>query len=111
MGSVVAMSMEELHALPSVVNLETAGKAIGCSRAKAYDLHRCGEFPVTVRKVGRRLKVSKAEILRYLGVDISDELVEDNEVRIGGKVVHPNKTYRVKGSRLIALMRGGNAES
>lgn len=102
----MAMTMAELHALPSVVNLETAGRAIGCSRAKAYELHASGEFPVTVRQVGSRFKVSKADILRYLGVDSSDELVEDNAVRIGGKVVHPNKTYRVKGRQLIELMGG-----
>lgn len=47
----MAMTMAELHALPSVVNLETAGRAIGCSRAKAYELHASGEFPVTVRQV------------------------------------------------------------
>ncbi len=110
MGSVVAMTMEELHALPSVVNLETAGKAIGCSRAKAYDLHRAGDFPVTVRKVGRRFKVSKADILRYLGVDSTSDLSEDDGgVTVGGKVLYPNKFYRIKGKRLIELMRGEDA--
>lgn len=99
------MTMAELAALPAVVNLETAGRAIGCSRVKAYQMNADGDFPVEVRRIGNRFKVSKADILRYLGVDNTPDIVDDEGgIRIGGKVLHPNKTYRVTGRRLIELM-------
>jgi len=62
------MSQAELQALPSTVDLTTAGRAFGIGRTKAFELARAGEFPVKVLVVGRRLRVSKAVILEALGV-------------------------------------------
>jgi hypothetical protein len=62
------MSQAELLALPSVVDLTTAGRAFGIGRTKAFELARTGEFPVKVLIVGRKFRVSKAVILEALGV-------------------------------------------
>ena len=42
------MSQAELLALPSAVDLTTAGRAFGIGRTKAFELARAGEFPVKV---------------------------------------------------------------
>jgi hypothetical protein len=63
-----AMTEAELLALPSAVDLATAGRAFGIGRTKAYELVRLGEFPVAVLRVGRTFRVPKAAILEALGV-------------------------------------------
>lgn len=62
------MSQAELLALPSAVDLTTAGRAFGVGRTKAFELARAGEFPVKVLRVGRKFRVPKAAILEALGV-------------------------------------------
>lgn len=43
-----------------------AGEALGISRATAYRLARSGDFPVRVLKIGKQLRVSIADLDRYL---------------------------------------------
>ena len=62
------MMVAQLQALPVSVDLVTAARAFGIGRSGAYDLHARGEFPCTVLKVGRRLVVPRAELLRALGM-------------------------------------------
>jgi len=62
------LSREELLALPPVVNVETAAKALGCGRTLAYDLVRRGEFPCRVLRLGARWVVPTADLLRAIGV-------------------------------------------
>jgi hypothetical protein len=64
----IGMTKAELRALPVSVDLVTAARAFGIGRSGAYDLQARGEFPCVVLKVGRRLVVPRAEILRALGV-------------------------------------------
>jgi hypothetical protein len=61
------MSMEELLALPVVVDLDTAGRAWGLGRTKSQELARAGEFPCTVFRLGRYYRVRKEELMRSLG--------------------------------------------
>lgn len=64
------MSRAELLALPVTIEVPTAGRAFGFSRAHSYELARVGEFPVRVMKVGRaRYRVITAELLEALGID------------------------------------------
>lgn len=44
------------------VNIETVGKMLGISRAKAYDLARRDELPVPVIRLGHRMVISKRAI-------------------------------------------------
>lgn len=62
------MGDAELLALPVTVDLPTAGRAFGLGRTKAYEMARAGEFPCPVLPLGRRFKVTKANLLRALGI-------------------------------------------
>lgn len=50
---------------PEMLKLDQAGKLLGISRWLAYDLHRRGEFPVPVLKLGRCLRVSRPVLEEY----------------------------------------------
>jgi hypothetical protein len=67
-----AMSRAELLALPAVVGMVTAGRALGIGRTRAFELARRGEFPVPVLRVGATYRVPTAPLLRLLGL-ASDE--------------------------------------
>lgn len=45
-----------------------ACRLLGISRGLGYELARTGQFPVPVLKLGRRLLVSRAALLRMLAV-------------------------------------------
>lgn len=62
-----AMTVEELLALPATVNVVTAGRALGISPNKAYELIRNGEFPVRTLRLGNTLKVPQPCCGRPLG--------------------------------------------
>lgn len=64
------MSIEDLLALPAVVDLTTAGKAWRMGHSKAAELARKEEFPCPVLRVGRYWKVRKVELLRSLGLNL-----------------------------------------
>jgi predicted DNA-binding transcriptional regulator AlpA len=109
------LTEDQLRALPSVVNIETAGYAFGMSRPLSYDLARNGNFPVPVLKVGKRYRVPTAAILTLLGVDktahtehtqastCEDEATNSRRIRLSdGRTVtiDPARTYRYKGERI-----------
>jgi hypothetical protein len=67
------MSRDELLALPAVVDLVTAARALGIGRTRAFELTRRGEFPVPVLRVGRTYRVPTAGLLRLLGLAPNQE--------------------------------------
>jgi len=62
----------ELLALPVAVDLTTAARALGLGRSTAYELARRREFPCRVLQVGSSYRVPTADLLRALGVSLSD---------------------------------------
>jgi len=68
-----AMSREELLALPAVVNLVTAARALDIGRTRAFELARRGDFPVPVLRVGVTYRVPTAPLLKLLGLAANDE--------------------------------------
>lgn len=62
------MSLAEVDALPAVTSLETAGRALGIGRTKAYQLARDGQFPVPVIRAGRAWLVPAAGLRTLLGL-------------------------------------------
>jgi len=62
------MTLAELLALPVVVDVTTAARALGLGRSTGYELARCGEFPCRVLRVGRSYRVPTADLLRVLGI-------------------------------------------
>lgn len=64
--AVSQLSAEEVAALPPVVSLATAARALGFGATKAADLYQAGDFPCPVLKLGRSYKVRKADLLTVL---------------------------------------------
>ena len=68
-----AMTRAELVALPAVIDVTTAARALGLGRSTAYDLARRGKFPCRVLHIGSSYRVPTAELLRVLGIEPADE--------------------------------------
>ena len=66
------MTLAELLALPLMVDVTTAARALGLSRSTGYELARRGEFPCRVLHVGSSYRVPTAELLRVLGISLSE---------------------------------------
>lgn len=62
------MTHEELMALPVSFSLATGAKAFGIGKTLAYELHRKGEFPCRVLRVGNSLKITRGDLFRALGL-------------------------------------------
>ncbi len=64
-----AMSLRDLATAPPTMNVPQAGRYFGLTRAKAYQLHAEGSFPVPVLTLGQRYLVRTADLARALGLD------------------------------------------
>ncbi|MEU6702567.1 hypothetical protein [Streptomyces wuyuanensis] len=62
------MQLAELLALPVVIDLDTANRALLLGRTKGFQLAKTGEYPVPLMRVGRSYRVSRAELLRALSI-------------------------------------------
>jgi excisionase family DNA binding protein len=63
------LAPDEVLALPAVVDLTTAGRALGIGRTKTHELARAGDLPVPVLRIGAAYRIRRADLLRYLGID------------------------------------------
>ena len=62
--------LSDLLGIPARMSIPAAGRLVaGLSRARSYELHQQGAFPVPVQKVGSRYHVRGADVLRALGFD------------------------------------------
>jgi hypothetical protein len=79
---VSAMTRNELLALPAVVDLTTAARALAIGRTRAFELVRSGDFPVPVLRIGATYRVPTAPLLGLLGLvpDNTDSAFEVREV-------------------------------
>ena len=62
------LSLQELRALPAVVDLSTAARAFGLGRTRAYELAARGTFPCRVLRIGGTYRVPTADLLTVLGL-------------------------------------------
>ncbi|WP_324290563.1 hypothetical protein [Streptomyces sp. H27-H5] len=62
------MQLNELLALPVVIDLDTANRALLLGRTKGFQLAKAGEYPIPLMRVGRTYRVSRAVLLRALSV-------------------------------------------
>lgn len=53
----------------TAVDVATAAKLLGIGKTRAYELAATGELPVNVLRIGRRLVVTTASLLRALDVE------------------------------------------
>jgi excisionase family DNA binding protein len=63
------LSRAEILALPVVVDVTTAARALGLGRSTAYELARRDEFPCRVIRVGSSYRIPTADLLRVLGIN------------------------------------------
>lgn len=64
-----ALTTAEVYALPAMPTLvPQAAAAVGVSRDTAYELASRDQFVVPVIKIGRSLKVRRADLLAFLGL-------------------------------------------
>lgn len=63
------LSPAEISTLPAVIDLVTAGRALGLGRTKSYQLARAGDFPCRILRVGNSYLVPTADLLTLLGLD------------------------------------------
>jgi excisionase family DNA binding protein len=67
------MDRQQLTALPAVLDVPTAAKALGLSRTAAYELIRAGEWPTPVFRLGRLIRIPTAPILELLGIEVQQQ--------------------------------------
>ncbi|WP_258941975.1 helix-turn-helix domain-containing protein [Actinomadura luteofluorescens] len=60
------MTHEELAALPTTTTIETAARALGLGRTRAYQLARENRFPCKVIRVGISYRVVTADLQRLI---------------------------------------------
>ena len=60
------MTPEELTALPTTTTIETAARALGLGRTRAYQLARENRFPCKVFRIGTSYRVVTADLHRLL---------------------------------------------
>ncbi|MEU8196308.1 helix-turn-helix domain-containing protein [Microbispora amethystogenes] len=63
------LTLAEVQALPAVVPLLLAARALGLSRNTAYRLVQRGEFPCRVIRAGETYRVPTVELLVLIGAD------------------------------------------
>lgn len=62
------MTEDEIYALPVVVDLPTAARALGLGRNGAYELVHSGAWPTPLLRFGRLIKVPRSSLLDLLGI-------------------------------------------
>jgi len=97
-----AMTLGGLLALPLMVDIRTAARALGLSRSKGYELARRNEFPCRVLHVSSSYRVPTVELLRVLGqVPVVRRHGDD----------HLRRRHRAFGIRHAAQRTGGQFAS
>jgi predicted DNA-binding transcriptional regulator AlpA len=77
MTTASTLSLNDIQALPAVLDVPTAGRLLGLGRAAAYELVRRGDFPAPVLRLGRQLRVPTVPLLQLLGVGSAAPLPKD----------------------------------
>ncbi len=62
------MDRQELAALPPLVDVPTAARALGIGRSFAYHLVRSGAWPTTVIRLGTVVRIPTAALVRLMEV-------------------------------------------
>ncbi|RAJ61706.1 hypothetical protein K378_04066 [Streptomyces sp. Amel2xB2] len=63
------MTHDELLALPVSFPLDVANRALDLGRTTGFVLAKRGAYPVRVLRLGRQYRVTRYDLLRYLGLD------------------------------------------
>ena len=63
------MNAEQVRDLPPVLDVVVAGAVLGIGRTAAYKLVRTDRWPTPVIRVGGRIRIPSAPLLRLVGLD------------------------------------------
>lgn len=63
------LTSDELLALPAVIDLDTANRALMIGRSTGYGLAKQREYPVKVLRLGNAYRVVTADLLKLLGLE------------------------------------------
>jgi hypothetical protein len=66
--STTRQALLDLAAQQTTTDLPTAGRFFGMGTNASYESYHRGDFPCRVLKLGKRLRVPTADILRELGI-------------------------------------------
>jgi len=77
------MDRKQLLALPAVVDLTVAARALGIGRSAAYELVRSDRWPTPVLHLGHRIRIPTEPLLVLLG--LSTEPVDNPARREAGR--------------------------
>jgi excisionase family DNA binding protein len=61
------ITSDELTRLPAVLTVPQAAAILGIGRSHAYETVRSGDWPTSVIRLGRCIRIPAAEVLRLLG--------------------------------------------
>ena len=64
----MSMTVQELRALPAVVDVPTAAVALEIGRTAAYELVRSGDWPTPIVRLGHCIRIPTAPLLELLGL-------------------------------------------
>lgn len=77
------MTTDEVLALPAVIDLDTANRALMIGRSTGYGLAKQEEYPVKVLRLGNAYRVVTADLLKLLGLERLPQL--DGQSATGGQ--------------------------
>jgi hypothetical protein len=70
------VTAEEIRSWGVSTSVENAGRCLGLSRTQTYEALKRKDPPFPIIKVGRRIVVPTAPLLRLLGIDV--DAADDN---------------------------------
>jgi hypothetical protein len=73
------LTSEELLALPAVIDLDTANRALWIGRSTGYGLAKQGRYPVKVLRLGNAYRVVTADLLELLGLQRQPQTEDEGE--------------------------------
>lgn len=62
------LTLEEIRALPPVVDVATAAAVLGVGRNAAYELIKCDQWPTPILRLGRLIRIPSAPLLDLVQV-------------------------------------------
>ncbi|MFC9973886.1 DNA-binding protein [Spirillospora sp. NPDC127200] len=82
------LTAADIRRLPAMVDLVTAGHALGIGRTKSYQLARTGQFPCRVLRMGRNYRVLTADLLAFLGLTDQSTHACLDQPKLGQRAPH-----------------------
>ncbi|HVT66841.1 MAG TPA: helix-turn-helix domain-containing protein [Trebonia sp.] len=90
------MPVPDPQTLPPTFRVQTASRILGIGRNRTYELIKSGGYPVRVIESGGRYRVSRWDLLKYLGATPADtEPRKERETHRSGRLITMKMKYSV----------------